>query len=534
MGDLQKPIFPAGYVAAERYEVVRMIGAGAMGSVHEALDRLLKKRVAIKFLDPSLARDEQLIKRFAREAQAAAQVRHDNVCDVSDLGVTEDKTPFLVMELLDGEPLDRVLKRLKKLPLDRAVTIALQMLSALKAAHEQGIVHRDLKPGNVILTRASDGREKVKLIDFGIAKFLDGAASVAATSTGTIVGSPVYMSPEQAGGKVKEIDHRTDIWAVGVILYVMLTGELPFPGDNVREVFAKIFFDDPKPPREIEPSIPPAIEAVILGALAKDKEERHASAGELSAALIDSLDPELAAALEVGDTDPEERRSSLGSLVTRLDAKRAGELESSLSPTNTTGRRTRRSRVLTAAVVFGFLLLAGGGAVVLLRPDFGAGERPVIPVMAPAAPAPRAEAPPPAEPAPVEPVESAPTPVRVDLVGLPAGARVRFAGAAVQGSAIEGPDGTEGLLQVAAEGYRPYDTRITLSHGMRVDVGRELRPESRSSSRRHEAGLEGTEPPVDIAEDAPPAPVEPAVTPPEQPAKRPRAGQPRIVGGWED
>ena len=510
-----------------------------MGSVHEAIDRLLKKRVAVKFLDPSLANNPQLTKRFVREAQAAAQIRHDNVCDVSDLGVTEDETPYLVMELLDGEPLDKVLRRQNKLPLERAVTITLQMLSALGAAHALGIVHRDLKPGNVILTHASDGREKVKLIDFGIAKFLDSTSSVAATATGTVVGSPVYMSPEQAAGKIKEIDHRADIWAVGVILYRILTGELPFPGDNIRAVFAKIFFDDPKPPREHDSSIPADIQAVILKALAKDKDERYNSTADLTGALIDALEPELAEALELADTDPEEHRSSFGSLMDRLEGTRTGELENSLSPTETTSKNTRRFRGLPIAVVVAVLLAIVVGAVFLSRPGVDSAERPVVQTTAPATPEAPEETLPTSEPVPVK-MDLEPRQVTVELIGLPEGARVRYDGAEVQGTSIEGREGSEGVLQVEAEGYHPYTTQVVLSHGMHVDLAQELRIARRASSRRRAeprrvvAPREVDESPREATEVAPPARVEAVTTPHGQPTKRRPVGRPHIVGDWED
>jgi serine/threonine-protein kinase len=290
----------AGEVVGERYEIVRPIGAGAMGSLCEALDRRVSKRVAIKFLSPRLVSNPTVTKRFEREAHALGQIRHDHVCGVSDYGVTADGSPFIVMDLLEGEPLSDVLDREERLPPRHAIEVVVQVLSALSEVHGRRIVHRDLKPANIFMARGSLGDTRVKLIDFGIAKFLD--ASSTQTKEGTSIGTPLYMSPEQISGKVKETDVRTDLWAVGIILYECLSGASPFRATNPNELAIDILINEPLPLRERDPSLPPALEAVIGKALSKDPDQRFQDASDFAAALMDVEAKSLAT--WPGDTTP--------------------------------------------------------------------------------------------------------------------------------------------------------------------------------------------------------------------------------------
>jgi serine/threonine-protein kinase len=272
-----------GDTVAGRYEVLRAMGSGAMGALYEALDTRVSRHVAIKFLSPRFAYDEAVRERFSREAHALGRIRHDHVCGVSDHGITGDGVPFIVMELLEGEPLSAVLDREGHLSPERAIHIMLEVLAALGAAHALGIVHRDLKPHNIFMTRTSMGDARAKLIDFGIAKFLDEDATM--TQEGTTIGSPVYMSPEQVNGETKRIDHRTDIWAVGVILYECVAGVPPFSGGSLHELFANILLKPPRPLLDVAPWLPPALEPVVLKALRKDIAARYADVAELAAAL---------------------------------------------------------------------------------------------------------------------------------------------------------------------------------------------------------------------------------------------------------
>ncbi len=275
---------PAGALVAERYEVVREIGRGGMGAVYEALDRTVERPVAIKFLDPKLAKSPKAITRFQNEAVAAGRIGHDGICDVRDRGQTKDGVPYLVMELLEGESLFHLLRRQCRLTPQETLELLIPVLDALTAAHDKGIVHRDLKPENIFVTRDSLGQLKVKLLDFGLSRFIDATNKNRLTTMGKVLGSPSYMSPEQARG-LADVDHRTDVWAMGVILYECLTGQRPFTGANYNEILISIVTNDPFAPSQVMPSISPELESVILTAIAKDREQRFGSAVELARAL---------------------------------------------------------------------------------------------------------------------------------------------------------------------------------------------------------------------------------------------------------
>ena len=280
--------FNEGDVIAKRYVLVQEIGRGGMGCVYEAFDRKLERDVAIKFLDPGLADDAEAVTRFQREALAAGKIGHENICDVRDRGETKAGVPYIVMEHLVGCSLHSIFVREDTVEPIRLGRLTLQYLSALHAAHSKGIVHRDLKPENIFVTKTVADEEKPKLLDFGISKFLAESIGPRVTKTGIAMGTPFYMSPEQARGK-KDIDHRTDLWSVGVILYEGLTGKLPFEGDNYNEVIVNIITDDLVEPTVYNPSIPPEIEKVVLRALARDPSDRYQSANEFGEALETAL-----------------------------------------------------------------------------------------------------------------------------------------------------------------------------------------------------------------------------------------------------
>jgi len=211
-----------------RYRIIRPLGVGGMGAVYEAEHVKIEKRVVVKCLHPELARREIVVKRFHREALAAAQIGHENIIDVSDLGQLDDGSVFMVMEYLEGCDFAELIYREGPQPIGRVAHIMTQICEALAAAHEKGIVHRDLKPENIFITDRHKDSFFVKVIDFGISKFVDAAnlASGKLTKTGVLIGTPWYMSPEQIDGNL-DIDHRTDIYALGVILYNALTGRHP-------------------------------------------------------------------------------------------------------------------------------------------------------------------------------------------------------------------------------------------------------------------------------------------------------------------
>jgi serine/threonine protein kinase len=264
-----------------------------MGTVYLAEHTFMGWRAAIKVLRRSLADDKVLVKRFINEAHAIRAVRHPNIIDIIDVGVLPDGLPYLLMELLEGETLAARLHGRGPLPLDQAIDIACQTASALAAAHDKGIVHRDLKPDNLFLVRDPEQplHEKVKVLDFGIAKLRDNArggspAGVSAsTRSGVLLGTPAYMSPEQCRGIAAEVDHRTDIYALSVIVHQMLAGKAPFVGAGTGDVLIMHVSAPPPPVRQENPSVPPAIEQAILRGLAKPRELRFQTMTELAAAL---------------------------------------------------------------------------------------------------------------------------------------------------------------------------------------------------------------------------------------------------------
>jgi serine/threonine protein kinase len=243
---------------SDRYFVRRLVGEGAMGRVYEGHHTGIGKRVAIKIAHQVERRKSEVAKRFQREALAPAQIGHPNVADVTDCGTTPTGEFFFVMEFIDGVSLDAVIKRDGQLSIERALTIAAQICRALEAAHRAGIIHRDLKPSNVMLVRSQDQEELVKVLDFGVAKFLhDTGDGANLTLTDATVGTPKYMAPEQirGGGKV---DFRSDIYALGAILYTMLAGgRLPVEGATVEEIWQHKLTRDPYPLREYRSDLPP-------------------------------------------------------------------------------------------------------------------------------------------------------------------------------------------------------------------------------------------------------------------------------------
>jgi eukaryotic-like serine/threonine-protein kinase len=275
----------AGRIIDNKYRVIELLGQGGMGMVYKAEHMVLRRRVAIKLLNETHSSDPSAAERFLIEAQAAGTIGHPNIVEVQDIGRDGD-TIYMVMELLEGRDLAHEIEDQGRLPYQRAVAIMLQVLSALHAAHQKGIIHRDLKPENIFIATDSRGREEIKLLDFGVAKVQHRVdTSVRLTQTGLVVGTPVYMSPEQARG-AKEIDPQTDIWACGVILYSMLSGELPFSGNSYNEVISNILLTDP--PRLIDtiPDLPRVLGTAVERALSKKTEVRYQYAAEMMEAIM--------------------------------------------------------------------------------------------------------------------------------------------------------------------------------------------------------------------------------------------------------
>jgi serine/threonine protein kinase len=276
-----------GQMLLDRYRITAQVGKGGMGAVYEAQHTLIGKRVAVKVLLDHYARKGPVVARLEQEAKLASSIGHEHIVDITDFGETPDGRTFVVMEYLDGESLGTCLRREGQLDEERAVRIAHQVASALSAAHAKGILHRDIKPENIFLLRRKD-TDFVKVVDFGISKSLhtgEGEGSTPRlTQTGMVLGTPLYMSPEQARGE-EDLDQRIDVYALGVILYEMVTGTVPFQGTNSLSIIARVINEEPRPPRELRTGLSPELEAVILHAMAKDRDQRYASCEALAADL---------------------------------------------------------------------------------------------------------------------------------------------------------------------------------------------------------------------------------------------------------
>jgi serine/threonine protein kinase len=424
-----------GTTLAEKYRIDRIVGRGGMGVVFAATHLWTGRPVAVKLLLPGLADDAGLVKRFLREARAAAGLRHPNVVDVLDMGSEPDGTVYLVLEMLVGESLDAVLERHGRLTLRELAAWVVPVCDAVGAAHGQGIVHRDLKPENIFLHRPAEGVTLPKLLDFGIAKVL-GTGTSKQTAVGSVIGTLHYMSPEQAEGRA-DVGPRSDVWALGVVLYECLTGRMPFDGSNGPAILLAISRGAFEPVSSLRPEMAPALCAVVTRCLSHAPDGRFADAAALADALREALqraDVETPTRIEPPRTAPsaEAPRPANTASPEETHPGFAPTLEATaVDPPP--GRRA----VWPAAVVVGALVAVA--VAVSLRPSVDAPPLAASPslsvpahVAATAAPAPAAApvvvAPPPA------PVVAAPPPAPV--VAAPPQAL-----APAPASALEGPSG---------------------------------------------------------------------------------------------
>jgi eukaryotic-like serine/threonine-protein kinase len=274
-----------GEVVGEKYRLVRLLGEGGMGTVYEARHDVIGRRFAVKFLHAELASHPEILARFRREAQAAGSLENENIAAVTDFGTSPDGAPYIVMEFLEGQDLAKVLALTGPLSVQRAAHILIQVCRGLFAAHGRGIVHRDLKPENLLLQTRGDGGDLVKILDFGIAKLKSTEhRPEAATRTGITLGTPYYMPPEQARGQ-KELDERADIYALGVILFELLSGQKPHNGENYNAILYSILMQAAPRIETFRPDLPPELAALVHRAMAADAKERPQSVSELAEAL---------------------------------------------------------------------------------------------------------------------------------------------------------------------------------------------------------------------------------------------------------
>jgi serine/threonine-protein kinase len=376
--DADPPLEPGAMVG--EYRVDRRLGSGTFGDVYAGEQPLIGKKVAIKVLRHKFSADPQVVSRFISEARAVNKIRHRNIIDIFSFGRLPDRRHYFVMELLDGLTLGELLRRERRLPIPQALEILRGIADALDAAHEAGVTHRDLKPDNIFLAVEKDDAYFPKLLDFGVAKLVSDEIAHK-TATGAAIGTPRYMAPEQARGK--PVDHRADIYALGVVIHEMLTGTLLFEGDTAMDVLLKHTVEPPPSMSSVCPEIPKDLDAPVLAMLAKRKEARPNSAGEAVAALAEraraamdtatltirprpvgeAMEKALARVEEAtvreakppptrGETEPSTRRAVVpapSTLKSEGPLTPADELgETMLQPSSADPRRTPESRTVAA------------------------------------------------------------------------------------------------------------------------------------------------------------------------------------------
>jgi serine/threonine-protein kinase len=492
------------------YRVTELIGEGGMGIVYLAEHPAIGRRAAVKILRASLTDNPEITKRFFNEARAANAIRHPGIVEVFDCGTLPTGASYIVMELLEGENLAARLRRVGRLPLAEARHIAAQTASALAAAHAAGIVHRDLKPDNLFLVpdERDASSELVKVLDFGIAKLGQQGSNTSSvrTRTGSVMGTPAYMSPEQCRG-TREIDHRTDIYALGVIIYEMVCGRPPFVSEGFGELVHLHISAPPPPPRTISAAIPEDLERLILCCLAKDPDERVQTMGDVHAALTGRPTPP---ARVTGPTQPQPLAQPVVPANPTTFTHAAGA--TATGPVATAGARPWPAVVLAAVAI-------GGGALWLTRGSWLPQPAEKMAV-APAAASPARGG---AEPAPTPPPAPA-TPktlpsVTAAIVSNPPGARVvREKDGAVIGMTPfreSWPSG-DGVtrLRLELDGYRSEPVVVPLDRG--VDLSFALRKVAPTAEPRkpREAKPAPARPPAARVPAAPAAPAPPAPKPP--------------------
>ncbi|MBI5536430.1 MAG: serine/threonine protein kinase [Deltaproteobacteria bacterium] len=363
-----------GEVIGAKYVVEGLLGAGGMGVVLAARHSQLGQQVAIKVLLPESLRDPVANERFLREARAAIAIRSEHVARVMDFGTLESGSPYLVMEHLEGNDLKEQLLRRSPLPISTVIDYVIQACEALCEAHKRGIVHRDLKPANLFLSARMDGSPHVRVLDFGISKTVSLAAAATGsgdgiTRTDAVFGTPAYMSPEQLRSS-KLVDHRTDLWSLGVVLYELLTGKLPFgsTSDGIVAMCAHILEDPPPPMRAMRPDVPPALEAAVIRCLAKQPAERFQSISELTDAISafgSSGSAEIAARIARMSDDNLAYNATVKSDSGPLSAKSGPNTSSAWGKTGSPTRRRSVARIGTVAAVMLTIGFAIGGAWIL-------------------------------------------------------------------------------------------------------------------------------------------------------------------------
>jgi Protein kinase domain len=475
-------------ILGDRYRLGAHIGIGGYGVVFDAHDQRLDKRVAIKILSPAVAEDAEILGRFKREAMAASRVRHECIVDVTDFDIEPAGTSFIVMELLDGSDLSEVIAAEGALAPERALAIAAQCASGLAAAHRERILHRDLKPANIFLVRSASRPDFVKIIDFGIAKITNADGDYSSvTSASKVVGTPFYMPPEQARGL--PLDGRTDVYALGIILFEMLTGERPFTGASALEILTNAATRPRVAPSSLRPELAgtPGLDELVLGAIAIDRTRRFASMERFGAAILaclaDISTTRVVGLPAIGPVDagagvaPRRRVRRSRDGTERVDPAKPSTLESSSG--EVTGVRHARVRRRWPLVLGAGAIVTAAAALWLVRGRGGDAATTGAPPPPPAAARPAPVAPAPVAPAPVAPAPVAPapvpTPVAADAPATPAPVRLALtadAGAARPAYTIRVTTTPSGATVASARGGALGVTPLDVTLGSDADADR--------------------------------------------------------------
>jgi eukaryotic-like serine/threonine-protein kinase len=453
----------------DKYRIETLIAVGGMGAVYVGTHTQLRKKVAIKILNPQL-NSPGMIQRFQREAITASQIGHEGIAQVTDLGTSRDGEAFLVMELLEGESLSRRLKSAGPMSIEQACELGCAILSPLFAAHQAGVVHRDLKPDNVFLVRQSRG-ELVKLLDFGISRAAGLDGEMRLTNTGVVMGTPFYMSPEQARGD-HEVGPASDLYSFGVILYEMLVGALPIVGENYNQLIYRVMTADYERARARRPDIPEELDNIIATTMALQPEMRPTSAAELEHALLafcrpafrDHMIHRISSAGIVFGTSPPHRQS-----------QPAGSLNQGTDPTLIAPSAIREKRRSKVPLIVAAVLVLGGGAAAVVAMQMNKEEPKPVEANAPAlapTPAPVAEpTPAPAPPPAATPPPAAPAQVTLKFMVEPKGAAITVDDKPVENAElVADPDSVEHTLKVTAPGYKPHEEKLTFDSNQRLVI----------------------------------------------------------------